>query len=307
VQLGYLPRLRIIHTNPDVRGQIYMPQVNYILMIACIALVLTFRSSSNLAAAYGLSVSMGMFLTSILLFLVARRVWGWTFWRIAPLILLFLILEGGYVAGSFSKLMEGAWFPLVVAAGIWVIMKTWTDGRAILFQALQRGRLPVEHLIDEIKNDRITRVPGTAVFMSATADGLPLALLHHLKHNKALHHQVVLLTVRFEDEPYVPAEERVEVTEFYTEFYRVILRYGFSESPSVFKDLVDGLRERTKVKRGAVTFYQSREVLLPIGPGKMSSWRKELFVALSRMSRPATGYFDLPPRQVIELGIQLEV
>jgi KUP system potassium uptake protein len=186
-------------------------------------------------------------------------------------------------------------------------MKTWTDGRAILFQALQRGRLPVQFLIDEIKNNRITRVPGTAVFMSATAEGLPLALLHHLKHNKALHQQVVLLTVRFENEPYVPVANRVEVSEYHTDFYRVILRYGFSESPSVFKDLVEALRERTKVKRAAVTFYQSREVLLPIGPGKMAGWRKELFVALSRISRPATGYFDLPPRQVIELGIQLEV
>jgi len=232
VQLGYLPRLRIIHTNPDIRGQIYMPQVNFLLMVACIALVISFESSSNLAAAYGLSVAMGMLLTSILLFLVARRVWGWSFWRITPIVLLFVVLEFGYVAGSLSKFMQGAWFPLVVAAGIWIIMKTWTDGRAILFQALQRGRLPVQHLIDEIKNDRITRVAGTAVFMSATADGLPLALLHHLKHNKALHHQVVLLTVRFEDEPYVPAEERVEVSEYYTEFYRVILRYGFSESPT---------------------------------------------------------------------------
>jgi KUP system potassium uptake protein len=307
VQLGYLPRLRIIHTNPDVRGQIYMPQVNFLLMVACIALVLSFGTSSNLAAAYGLSVSMGMFLTSILFFMVARRVWGWGFWKAAPLVTLFLILEGGYVAGSLSKLADGAWFPMVAAAGIWIIMKTWTDGRAILFQALQRGRLPVQHLIDEIKNDRITRVPGTGVFMSATADGLPLALLHHLKHNKALHQQVVLLTVRFEGEPYVSEEERVEVTEYHTDFYRVMLRYGFSESPDVFNDLIEALRERTKVKRAGVTFYQSREVLLPNGPGKMAPWRKELFVTLSRMSRPATGYFDLPPRQVIELGIQLEV
>jgi len=307
VQLGYLPRLRIVHTNPDIRGQIYMPQVNFLLMVACIALVISFETSSNLAAAYGLSVAMGMLLTSVLLYLVARRVWGWPLWRIVPIIVLFALLEFGYVAGSLSKFMQGAWFPLVVAGGIWILMKTWTDGRAILFQALQRGRLPVQHLIDEIKNDRITRVAGTAVFMSATADGLPLALLHHLKHNKALHHQVVLLTVRFENEPYVPAEERVEVSEYYTEFYRVILRYGFSESPNVFEDLVHALQGCTKVKRGGVTFYQSREVLLPIGPGKMAPWRKELFVALSRISRPATGYFDLPPRQVIELGIQLEV
>jgi len=307
VQLGYLPRLKIIHTNPDIRGQIYMPQVNYLLMIACIALVIGFETSSNLASAYGLSVSLEMFLTSILFFFVARRTWSWPLWKAALPVTLFLIIEAGYVAGSLVKFLEGAWFPIAVAMGIWLMMKTWTDGRAILFQAMQRGRLPVKHLIDEIKNDRVIRVPGTAVFMSATADGLPLALLHHLKHNKALHSQVVLLTVNFQDVPRVPSEDRSEVSEYHEEFYRVLLRYGFAESPNVFRDLCRALQERTKIKPAGITFYQSREVLLTTGPGKMVKWRKKLFVTLSRLSRPATGYFDLPPRQVIELGIQLEV
>ncbi|MBU6301478.1 MAG: KUP/HAK/KT family potassium transporter [Verrucomicrobia bacterium] len=307
VQLGYLPRLRIIHTNPDVRGQIYMPQVNFLLMVACVALVLNFKTSGNLAAAYGLSVSMEMLLTSVLLFMVARRIWSWPVWRIAPAVILFMILETGYVAGSLTKLFQGAWFPLLTAAGIWMLMRIWTQGRAALFAALQEGRLPVEHLIEEMKKERMPRVPGTGVFMSATADGLPLALLHHLKHNKSLHRQVVLLTVRFENEPYVSREERFEVMEYHTEFYRVILRYGFSESARVLDDLHAALKSRTKVKKEAVTFYQSREVLLTNGKSKMAPWRKELFVALSRISRPATGYFDLPPRQVIELGIQLAV
>lgn len=307
VQLGYLPRLRIVHTNPDVRGQIYMPQVNFLLMIACVALVLNFKTSGNLAAAYGLSVSMEMLLTSVLLFMVARRIWSWPAWRIAPVVILFMILETGYVAGSLTKLFQGAWFPLLTAAGIWMLMRVWTQGRAALFAALQEGRLPVEHLIEEMKKERMPRVPGTGVFMSATADGLPLALLHHLKHNKSLHRQVVLLTVRFENEPYVSREERFEVMEYHTEFYRVILRYGFSESARVLDDLHAALKSRTKVKKEAVTFYQSREVLLTNGKSKMAPWRKELFVALSRISRPATGYFDLPPRQVIELGIQLAV
>jgi KUP system potassium uptake protein len=307
VQLGYLPRLKIIHTNPDVRGQIYMPQVNYMLMLACLALVFNFKSSTNLAAAYGLSVALDMTFTSILFFLVARHVWKWALWKAALPTCIFLIFELGYVSGSLLKFVDGAWFPLAVGLAMWIIMKTWMDGRRVLFQAMQRGRLPVSFLVDEIKKDRIIRVPGTAVFMSASADGLPLALLHHLKHNKALHHQVVLLTVRFEEKPHVAAEERFQVEEFHDEFFRVVLHYGFSESPNVFEDLCQALESKGKVKRAGITFYQSREVLLTNGPGKMARWRKNLFVFLSRLSRPATGYFDLPPRQVIELGIQLEV
>ncbi len=307
VQLGYLPRLKIVHTNPDVRGQIYMPQVNFLLMVSCIALVVGFKTSSNLASAYGLSVSMEMLLTSVLFYLVARRIWGWSWWKALPPVLIFLTIELGYVAGSLIKFFQGAWFPLAVAAGLWLIMKTWTDGRAILFKAMLRGRLPVVHLVDELKRDRIIRVPGTAVFMSASAEGLPLALLHHLKHNKALHEQVVLLTVRFEDVPHITAENRFEFEEYYQNFFRVVLHYGFAESPDVLNHLCAAMETRAKFKRNAITFYQSREVLLINGPGRMARWRKKLFAVLSRMSRPATGYFDLPPRQVCELGIQLDV
>ncbi len=307
VQLGYLPRLKIIHTNPDVRGQIYMPQVNYLLMIACMALVFNFKSSTNLAAAYGLSVALDMTFTSILFFLVACHVWKWPTWKAALPTGIFLIFELGYVSGSLLKFVDGAWFPLAIGLCMWIIMKTWMDGRQILYQAMLRGRLPVSFLVDEIKKDRIIRVPGTAVFMSASADGLPLALLHHLKHNKALHKQVVLLTVRFEEKPHVPEAERFQIEEFHDDFFRVVLHYGFSESPEVFEDLCEALETKGKIKKATITFYQSREVLLINGPGKMAQWRKKLFVILSRISRPATGYFDLPPRQVIELGIQLEV
>jgi KUP system potassium uptake protein len=307
VQLGCLPRLKIVHTSVDVRGQIYMPQINYLLMVACLVLVFTFKSSSNLAAAYGLSVAMDMTLTSCLFFLVAIKVWNWPVWKAAVPTVIFLLFELGYLTGSLLKFVDGAWFPLAIGLTIWVVMKTWIDGREILRDAMMRGRLPVSYLVDELKHDRIIRVPGTAVFMSASAEGLPLCLLHHLKHNKALHKNVVLLTVKFEQHPKVSATERMEVDEMYEDFFRVTLKYGFAETPQVFDDLIRAISDKATVKPGGVSFYQSRELLHTTGPGKIAKWRKGLFVLLSRIARPATGYFELPPRQVIELGIQLEL
>jgi KUP system potassium uptake protein len=307
VQLGFLPRLKIVHTSPDVRGQIYMPQVNTLLLVACIALILHFESSSNLANAYGLSVCLGMFLTSLLFFGVAWKVWRWPLWKALAPTLVFALVELSYVCGSLSKFRDGAWFTLVVAILIWIVMKTWTDGREILREAMQRGRLPASYLIEDMKNSRIVRVSGTAVFMSASADGLPLCLLHHLKHNKALHKNVVLLTVRFDERAHILPDERTTVETIYEDFFRVTLVYGFAETPDVFDDLVRAISNKTVVKPAGISFYQSRELLLTTGPGKIAKWRKALFVFLSRIARPATGYFELPPRQVIELGIQLEL
>jgi len=307
VQLGFLPRLRIIHTSNDVRGQIYMPQVNFLLLVACVVLIWAFRTSSSLANAYGLSVCMGMLLTTMLFFGVAWKVWKWSFWKALVPSLIFAVVELSYVCGSLSKFLDGAWFTLIVALALWIVMKTWTDGREILRDAMMRGRLPVSYLIDELKNNRIIRVPGTAVFMSASAEGLPLCLLHHLKHNKALHKNVVLLTVKFDERAKIDAIERTTVEEIYEGFFRVTLLYGFAETPEVFGDLCRALSDKATVKPGGISFYQSRELLHTTGPGKIAKWRKTLFVLLSRLARPATGYFELPPRQVIELGIQLEL
>ena len=307
VQLGYLPRLKIVHTNSHVRGQIYMPQVNYLLMVACLSLVLSFKSSSKLASAYGLSVSMVMLLTTVLFFLVAWRVWRWSLWKVLPPVLCFMTIETGYLLGSLAKFFDGAWFPLVIASGMWIIMKTWTDGRALVLAAMLRGRLPVAHLINEIENNRVIRVPGSAVFLSSSATGIPLSLLHHLQYNKALHRQVILLSVKFEEIPRVDPAARNVVEKLHDEFFRVVLHYGFAESPQVLKDLCLALADDTTLVPDQLTFYQSRELLLTSGPGHMARWRKQLFVFLSRIARPATGYFDLPSRQVIELGIQLEI
>lgn len=307
VQLGFLPRLKVVHTSREVRGQIYMPQINFVLMVACLFLVFEFRTSSRLAAAYGLSVALDMTLTSLLFFAVARCLWNWPLWKASLPVALFLALELGFVGGSLVKFFDGAWISLAIAAVLVVMMKTWVDGRAILWSAVKRASLPVEHLVDDLRSDRVPRVPGTGVFLSSTPDGLPLVLLHHLKHNKALHKTVVLLTVRFEDVPFVDAAHRMETRWIYEGFHRVVLHYGFAETPDVNPDLLQALAELGVVKPGAISFYQSRELLLTDGDGKMARWRKRLFVFLSRLARPTTGYFELPSRRVIELGIQLEL
>ena len=197
--------------------------------------------------------------------------------------------------------------PLVITAVHWLIMKTWRDGRAILIKRVTRSLVPVTHLVDSVKSGSVVRVPGIGVFLSSSGDGLPLVLLHHLKHNKVLHQTAVLLTVKFEEEPYVPEKERIEVVDLHQSFFRIILHYGFAESPEVMRDLCQALQDKGVTKLGDMSFYQSRELLLTDGKGKMATWRKKIFVFLSRIARPATGYFQLPPRQVIELGIQLEL
>ena len=307
MQLGFLPRLKVKHTNLHVRGQIYLPQINALLCVACLALVLFFGSSSKLAAAYGLTVSANMMLTTALLLAVVTRVWKWPWWKGALPIAAFLLLESTYVAGSLTKLFSGAWMPMLLTLLLWILMKTWQDGRAILWRIVTRGQLPVEHIIGELEAGRIPRVRGSGVFMSGSAEGLPLVLLHHLKHNKSLHERVVLLTVQFHDVPHVAKDERCVVTELAPKFFRVVLHYGFVESPDVMPDLCRALKLTRGGEVGNISFYQARELLLPSGSGRMREWRKKLYIMLSRAARPATGYFDLPSRQVIELGIQIEL
>lgn len=307
VQLGFMPRLKIVHTSPDMRGQIYLPQINFLLMVFCISLVAGFKKSENLAHAYGLSVSMNMMITTAMLILLSRKLWKWTAWQSLGMCGLFLSIEVFYVIGGLSKLREGAWFTLLVAAGVWIIMRTWRDGRALLMKRVLRNRVPVNVIVDEIKAGHIPRVRGIGVFLSSSAEGLPLVLLHHLKHNKVLHEQAVILTVKFEEVPYIANDKRIEITEFLDNFFRVVIHYGFSESPEVQRDLKTALDSRGIVKQSDISFYQSRELLLTDGTGKMAQWRKKLFVLLSRLARPATGYFQLPSRNVIELGIQLEL
>ena len=233
IQLGYFPRLKIDHTSHTERGQIYMPHVNWGLMLACIGLVLGFRSSSGLAAAYGIAVTLTMLITTVLFFWVARRLWGWTPLRTALLCGSFLLLELAFCGANLLKVAHGGWFPLVVAAGIFTLMSTWRTGRAILHGRLQHSLVPWKMFLDEIRNSPPLRVAGTAVFMAGNPDGTPLALLHNLKHNKVLHERLVVLTILTEEVPRVAAAERVQVECDMPGIYRVKARYGFMEEPSV--------------------------------------------------------------------------
>jgi len=307
VQLGFMPRLKIVHTSPDMRGQVFLPQINFMLMIACLSLVAGFRKSESLAHAYGLSVALDMIISTSLLFVISLKLWHWKTWQSLAVCGLFVSIEGAYVLGGLSKFVEGAWFTLLVSALAQLIMKTWRDGRALLMKRVLRNLAPASIIVDEIKKDKILRVRGIGVFLSSSSEGLPLVLLHHLKHNKVLHETAVVLTVKFEEVPYVPMAERVDIVDLHGGFFRIILHYGFAESPDVRRDLCSALSSRGINRQNDISYYQSRELLLTDGPGKMARWRKNLFVTLSRIARPATGYFHLPPRQVIELGIQLEL
>jgi KUP system potassium uptake protein len=306
-QLGFLPRLKILHTSESIRGQIYMPQVNYLLMLACLALIFIFQSSSALASAYGLSVSANMLATSVMFFFVMTRVWKWKIWQAATPLLLFLMYEIGYVSGSLIKLLDGAWISVLSTIVLCIAMATWRDGRRILGERISSGLLPLNLMIEELKRGKIVRVPGTAVFMSSLSDGVPLALMHHLKHNKALHQRVVLLTIEFLEAARLKGSERISSLEMEEGFHRVILRYGFAESPQVMHHLCQALGIEKRNDREAISFYQSRELLLTSGKSSMAPWRKKVFAFLSRISRPVTGYFELPPRQVVELGIQVDL
>jgi KUP system potassium uptake protein len=307
VQLGYWPRMTIVHTSEAAEGQIYVPEINWGLMVACVWLVLVFRSSSNLAAAYGLAVTGTMTITSLVYFVVLTRRWGWPLWRAALLVGLFLTFDLAFFGSALLKLGEGGWFPVLVGAAVFTVMATWKDGRALLAARMADTSLPIGMVIEEISRRRPPRVGGTAVFMFSNPEGAPPALLHHLKHSKMLHARVVLLSILSPDAPRVPASERVTVEPLGEGFFRVVARYGFMESPNVPEVLRLCRGRGLDIELDAASFYLSRETLLTTGRARMMRWRKALFAILARNARPATAYFRLPPGRVVELGMQVEL
>ena len=307
MQLGYSPRLDVVHTSSLARGQIYVPQVNGLLLVACCALTVIFRSSSSLAAAYGVAVTGTMTITSILLYAVARERWGWGRIGAGALIGLFLCIDLPFLSANLVKVAHGGWLPLLVGAALYCVFVTWKQGRELLARQMRDGMVALDRFLPSLRLERPPRVSGTAVFMTSNLDVVPPVLLHHFKHNKVLHEQVILLYVLTERVPVVPLEERVEVHDLGDEVYSVIARFGFMETPDVPRALKQCRTRGLRVKLGETSYYLGRETLLTTGGSDMAQWRKGLFAYLSRNARPATAFFGLPPNRVVELGMQVRL
>ncbi len=308
IQLGCCPRLRIVHTSSAMEGQIYIPEVNFALMWACIGITIAFEESSRLAAAYGIAVTATMGITSILYFFVAHWTWKQPLYRCLPPVLVFLAFDLAYFGSNLLKVADGGWFTLLIAAGVFTAMATWQDGRRALRDMSMSATVPLRTFLQEVATKNPLRVPGTAVFMSLSPQGTPVTLLHHYKHNKVFHQSVVILTVTSADTPTVPEADRLDVQDLGSGFYRVVARYGFMESPDVPDVMARARDTGIPIDPPAdTTFFLGRESLLTTGRTKMAGFRKSLFALMSRNARPATAYFGLPPGRVVELGVQVEL
>jgi KUP system potassium uptake protein len=306
IQLGFVPRLRITHTSEAAAGQIYIPVINWALMIMVIVLVLTFRSSSNLAAAYGIAVTGAMLIDTVLITVVLRQMWNWNRFVVAGLVTLFFFVDFSYLSANLLKIPAGGWFPLLVGAIAFTFLTTWAKGRQLMINRMNEASLPMEIFIKSAAPSA-ARVPGTAVFMTSSSTGVPHALLHNLKHNKVLHERVILLTVRIEDVPYVSDEKRVEQRDYGSGFYRVVLRYGFMEEIDVPAALAQLKSMGPQCKMMDTSFFLARQTLLASSRPGMAIWREKLFAWMLRNAESAMEFFKLPTNRVVELGSQVEI
>jgi len=307
VQMGYLPRLRIVHTSAESAGQIYIPQINYLLMFATIVLVFLFRSSSRLAAAYGVAVTSTMLVSTILFYVVARTRWRWSRLAAGLPTALFLVVDLAFFSANVSKILHGAWFPLVIGAVVFLLMTTWRRGRRVLFKKYMEARPSLEEFLADLESQSVPRVPGKVIFMTSSASVVPPALLHNLKHNRVLHQQVGCLVIESAEEPHVPRGDKVAVEDLGDGFYRIVARFGFMEEPNVPYVLALANEQGLGFELAEVTFFLGRERLLSARKPLLPRWRRWLFSLMSRNAVGATSFFNIPPGQVIELGTQVEL
>ncbi len=307
VQLGFVPRLLVRHTSDTEEGQIYMPQVNFALLIGVLILVVTFRDSERLAAAYGIAVTGTFVCTSCLAMVVFRRKFGWPLLAVLGVFLPLLALDLAFFLSNVLKIPEGGYVPLVLGFVLFVMMLTWHRGRELLFARIRQDGLPLKSFIARLPQSRTVRVPGTAVFMTSQAEFLPGALLHNLKHNKVLHERVLFVTVANEDVPQVGADRRRAVEELAPNIYRIALRYGFQESPNIPRELEALAELGIPYEPMQTSYFLGRETVVAAAVPKMSRWRQWLFVVLSRNSLPATEFFRIPSDRVVELGVKVAI
>ncbi len=306
IQLGLMPRLRIAHTSASAAGQIYIPTVNWALLVMVLLLVLMFGESSNLAAAYGIAVTGTMFISTCMLAVLVFRVWNWPRLVGGAFIALFLVVDGFYFASNLTKVPDGGWFPLLVGFVAFTMLTTWARGRQLMIARLREAAMPISVFVKSAANSA-TRVPGTAVFMTSAADGVPHALLHNLKHNKVLHERVVLLTVAIEDYPFVDMTQRVEFHDLGQGFFRLVLHYGFMEDVNVPVALQSVDQCGAQFKMMDTSFFLARQTLLPSERPGMAIWREKLFAWMLRNAESAMEFFRLPTNRVVELGSQVEI
>ncbi|HZR17724.1 MAG TPA: potassium transporter Kup [Verrucomicrobiae bacterium] len=308
IQLGYLPRMVVKHTSSQERGQIYLPHVNWALMVACIALVLGFKSSTNMASAYGIAVTLTMISTTVLFFFAARRLWAWSIAQALAVCGLFIVVESAFFAANMLKVLSGGWVPLAMGLIIFVLMATWKKGRQLVWAKLGPASMPLEMFLDSLESSkRIPRVPGTALFMTANPEGTPIALLHNLKHNKVLHERNLILTVVTDEVPQVNPEKRLEIENLGGGFHRLLAHYGFMEEPNVPDLLRSAKLDGDPIDLNKTTFFFSRETLVPTRSVSMARWRQWLFALMSRNAQAASSFYRIPANRVVELGMQVEI
>ena len=306
IQLGFIPRLSIRFTSEHAAGQIYIPVVNWALMVMVILLVLMFGSSSNLAAAYGIAVTGAMLIDGVLISVVFFSLWKWPAWKAIPLLVIFFTIDLLYFGANLLKVPDGGWFPLLIGAIAFTLLTTWAKGRKLMIDRMAEAALPIEVFIKSAATSA-TRVPGTAVFMTTSMTGVPHALLHNLKHNKVLHERVMLLTVRIEDVPYVMSERRIETKDYGAGFFRIILRYGFMEEIDVPAALAQVKECGPQFKMMDTSFFLARQTLIASSRPGMAIWREKLFAWMLRNAESAMEFFRLPTNRVVELGSQVEI
>jgi KUP system potassium uptake protein len=307
IQIGYCPRLQIVHTSGETKGQIYLPWVNTMMMIGCLGLAVAFKESSRLAAAYGIAVTGTMGITTMLYYYVARYNWNWPLWKVLLPVGIFLFFDLAYFGSNLLKFVDGGWFTVSVAGLLALVMITWRDGRAALARRFDYAKGPIKVLLHDLETYKLVRTPGTAAFLSVSPTGVPLVLLNYLKHNEALPEKAILLSIVSVDTPYVSKQRRLSLEELGQGFTRVIASYGFMQTPKVPEILEVAREQGLEIDIHSTSFYLGRETLLTSGDTKMASWRKSLFTFLSRNAWNVSTYFGIPPDRVVELGSQVEI